>query len=196
MSKNKLPEIRCINCKKLFQPSSTRNNKCSSVCRAQWYKKEEDARNARRSAKLRESWLTHTCLVCEEEFVGPVTRVTCSSKCSRKYVNSGEASRRFKERSKIVFCKKEPVLEEKEIGDECLDFKRDSEITEAIKDYKKKGGTITVLKEEPAQKIPSVDLSWKLGGWDWQALYGAGTYTGVGEYIYAEIQRMKESKNG
>ena len=196
MSKNKLPEIRCINCKKLFQHSSTRNNKCSSVCRAQWYKKEEDARNARRSAKLRESWVTHTCLVCDKEFVGPVTRVTCSSKCSRKYVNSGEASRRFKERSKIVFCKKEPVLEEKEIGDECLDFKRDSEITEAIKDYKKKGGTITVLKEEPAQKIPSVDLSWKLGGWDWQALYGAGTYTGVGEYIYTEIQKLQESKNG
>lgn len=191
-----LKKIYCKNCKKLFQPSSTRNNKCSSICRVQWYKKEEDARNARRSAKLRESWVTHTCLVCEEEFVGPVTRVTCSTKCSRKYVNSGEASRRFKERSKIVFCEKEPVLEEKEIGHECLDFKRDPEITEAIKDFKMKGGSITVLKEEPAQKIPSVDLSWEKGGWDWEALYGAGTYTGVGEYIYTEIQRLQESKNG
>ena len=140
--------------------------------------------------------MTHTCLVCEEEFVGPVTRVTCSTKCSHKYVNSGEASRRFKERSKIVFCEKEPVLEEKEIGHECLDFKRDPEITEAIKNFKMKGGSITVLKEEPAQKIPSVDLSWEKGGWDWEALYGAGTYAGVGEYIYTEIQRLQESKNG
>jgi len=191
-----LEKIHCLNCGELFQPTTIRNNKCSRICRVMWYKKIENERNERRAKKTRESWILHECLNCGEEFVGASTRVTCSSECSKIYVNSGKASKRHKDKFKINYVKKIPVIEEKEISSDVLEQDRDPMVTEAIKNFKNKGGKIKVLKPEPAQKTPSVDLEWQKGGWDWQALYGAGTYTGVNEYIYAEVQSANGEYNG
>ena len=181
-----LSKIKCIMCDELFQPVSTRNNKCSERCRNHWYRREEKIRNDKRSVKLRESHIEKVCRICDKVFLGSKIRVTCSTKCSHDYVNSGIAAKNFKEKWKMVLTPKEPVLTARPITDDVLLFKRDQSITEAIKRFKKKGGTIEVLKPEPAQKTPSVDMEY--GGWDWQALCGAGTYSGVADYLdYSKI---------
>ena len=187
--------VRCQNCKKMFKPRSKRNNKCSPNCRVQWYIKESVKRSAKRSAKLALTYTKIICPVCDKTFLGSKKRVTCSSECSKEYIGSGAASRKHKRKYRMVPVKRERVFKERSITSSDLEGTRDPSTTEAIKNFKKEGGKIQVLTPEPSAKIPSVDLGWGQGGWDWQALYGAGTYTGVADYLdYSKINNKKTER--
>ena len=187
--------VKCQNCKKMFEPRSKRSNKCSPTCRVQWYRKVEAKRNAKRSAKLVLAYVSISCHVCDKTFLGNKNRVTCSPECSKEYIESGEACRKHKRKIEMVAVKNTRVFNQRTITDSDLGFNRDPTITEAIKNFKQEGGTIQVLIPEPSQKIPSVDLGWGKGGWDWQALYGAGTYTGVADYLdYSKINNTEREE--
>jgi len=180
--KHPLVEIPCQMCKKMFLPASKRGNKCSAICRKQWYREEDRKRNAKRSVKLSESHTKKSCFVCDKVFRGNRTRVTCSRECSKEYVNSGDASREHVRRNKKIIPEKIVVFTFRDITEEDLKVDRDPSVTEAIIKFKREGGQVQILASEPSPKIPSVD-SKNGDGWDWQALYGAGTYTGVADYV-------------
>ena len=57
------------------------------------------------------------------------------------------------------------------------------EITREMEVFRRSGGKITVLAPEPNGSTPTVNLPYNDGGWDWQHQFGAGTYTGVEEYV-------------
>lgn len=180
--------VKCQNCKKMFEPSTKRNNKCSPNCRVQWYRKVALNRGAKRLARVALTYINITCHVCDKTFLGSKKRVTCSPECSKEYISSGDASRKHNSKYRKAAVKRERVFKERSITASDLESRRDPTITEAMKHFKKEGGKIQVLTPEPSAKTPSVDLGWGKGGWDWQALYGAGTYSGVADYLdYSKI---------
>ena len=185
-----LVERECDVCKKVFMPIRKGNNKCSPACRAIWYRQEADKRNEDKRARNKKGMVGRVCKVCREQFIGFKHRQTCSAKCAKTYIEEGVGYRVYLLKIDQLKPKEiEVKVSHKEVPDmpaNPSDSPEQLELKQAMADFKKDGGKITVLPPEPSQTIPSVNLLWRDGGWDWENSAGLGSYTGAGDYFHNE----------
>ena len=185
-----LTERPCDVCQKIFMPIRKGNNKCSPECRAENYRLEAEKRNVGRRNRNRKNMVGRVCKVCHEQFIGFRHRQTCSTKCANKYIKDGVGYKVYLLKIDQIKPKGiEVKVSHKEVPDIPVtadDTPEQLEIKQAMAQFKKNGGKITVLPPEPSQNIPSVNLLWRDGGWDWENSAGLGSYTGAGDYILNE----------
>ena len=185
--KKELKKRACDVCKQVFMPKSINNNKCSSACRAIWYRQAADKRNKAKRARNKEGMVGRVCKVCHEQFVGFKFRQTCSTKCADAYIKNGVGYQVYLQNLDQVGSKEfEMKTSLKDVPDVPVtadDTPEQLELKKAMAQFKKNGGKITVLPPEPSQTTPSVNLLWRDGGWDWENSAGLGYYTGAGDYF-------------
>ena len=185
-----LPERPCSICKEMFVPIRKDNNKCSPECRAVFRRQEADRRNTDKRARNKKGMVGRVCKVCHEQFIGFRHRQTCSTECANKYIKDGVGYKVYLLKIDQIKPKEiEVKVSHKEVPDIPVtadDTPEQLEIKQAMAHFKKNGGKITVLPPEPSQNIPSVNLLWRDGGWDWENSAGLGSYTGAGDYILNE----------
>ena len=189
---------KCSICGVSFQPIRSNNDKCSELCRAQWYRNATEKRLKDRRERNKKNQTLKKCRVCGVKFKAAPSRKNCSSECSSRYIKEGLGFRHYYlknlEKKRKVEESKIPKPTVREVGYELKILKNDERYSErltiqmAMEEYRDRGGMITVLADEPNQPLPSVNYE---GGWDWYATSGAGTYTGVSEYT--EITELNET---
>lgn len=194
--KLKLKKRKCTVCGNSFQPIRSNNDKCSKLCRLEWYRESTEKRNHDRRERNKKNYVLKICRVCGTKFKAAPNRQNCSSSCSARYIKEGLGYRHFclknLEKKKAASKLSEPT--EREIGFDLKIFESKERFNErltirvAMEEYRDRGGKITVLADEPDQPLPSVNFD---NGWGWYAGLGAGTYTGVEEY--ADIPELNES---
>ena len=196
--KIKLKKRKCTVCGNSFQPIRINNDKCSKLCRLEWYRESTEKRNHDRRERNKKNYVLKICRVCGTKFKAAPNRQNCSSLCSARYIKEGLGYRHFclknLEKKRKSDGSKIPHPTVREVGYELKILKNDERYDErltiqmAMEEYRDRGGMITVLADEPNQPLPSVNYE---GGWDWYATSGAGTYTGVSEYT--EIPELNEN---
>ena len=186
--KKELKERACVVCKQVFMPIRINNNKCSPTCRSIWYRQEADKRNKAKRARNKEGMVGRVCKVCHEQFIGFKFRQTCSTKCAEKYIKDGVGYKVYLLKlDQMKSMEVEVKVSHKEVPDipaSAEDTPEQLELKQAMAQFKKNGGKITVLPPEPNQSTPSVNLLWRDGGWDWENSAGLGYYTGAGDYFH------------
>ena len=197
MSKRITPhkKRKCSICGVQFQPIRSNNDKCSEVCRAQWYRNATDKRLKDRRERNKKNETIKKCRVCGIKFKAAPSRKNCSPECSSRYIKEGLGFRHYYLKNKKK--KTEPIIPasiEREVGFDLKILKNKERYDErlfiqmAMEEYRDEGGKITVLADEPNQPLPSVNYE---GGWDWYATTGVGTYSGAGDYV--DIPELTET---
>ena len=185
-----LVERPCDVCKKIFMPIRKGNNKCSPACRSIWYRQEATKRNEARRVLNNKNKVPRVCKVCNEQFIGFKHRQTCSAECAEAYIRDGVGYKVYLLRIDQMKPREfEVKVSHKEVPDitvNSTDTPEQTELKQAIAQFKKNGGKITVLPPEPSQTTPSVNLLWRDGGWDWENSAGLGSYTGAGDYFHKD----------
>jgi len=185
--KTNLKKRNCSVCGNPFQPIRINNDKCSELCRTQWYRTASEKRYKDQRERNKKTHTLKNCRVCGIKFKAAPHRQNCSSECSERYIKEGLGFRHYYLKNKKI--KREtptPALTERDVGFDLKILKNDERYNErltiqmAMEEYRDKGGKITVLADEPNQPLPSVNYE---GGWDWYATTGVGTYSGAGDYI-------------
>jgi len=184
---------QCSICNKSFMPVRANNDKCSTACRLTWARGYSLRRNAHIKKCRATEHVKNTCSVCLKPFTGYARRKTCSTECSKQYTTKKYAefveNKMIREidrsivKPKIVFVEYKKDIPKLTVLASPSRYAERCQIIDAMREFKARGGKITVLAPEPNQPIPSVDFPF---GHDYEARCGIGLYAGSAEYVQKE----------
>ena len=86
---------KCSICGVSFQPIRSNNDKCSELCRAQWYRNATEKRLKDRRERNKKNQTLKKCRVCGVKFKAAPSRKNCSSECSSRYIKEGLGFRHY-----------------------------------------------------------------------------------------------------